>query len=173
MPAQRSSRRRSSRSRSRRSRQQRGGRVAPTDGAVSAAGGSPPMLDLRKPADVAALKDGGLVLLWADWCPHCHDYMPTWERLAATPGRTLAMARVQDTDKAKLPLFAGATIEGFPTVVAVLPGGAQLATFDAGGGAPTNAVPYMRDVPRMEAVLRGDEPAAPAAGGGRRRRRRH
>ena len=59
------------------------------------------MLDVRSDSDIPALKDmmggkgGCMILVYADWCGHCHKYMPFFENeLEQIPGRTVNMAKV-------------------------------------------------------------------------------
>lgn len=68
-----------------------------------------------------------LVLIYANWCGHCHSYMPFFDKMARTEGRSANMVKVEDKALANFnatltknfltakPLEA----EGYPTLLAV------------------------------------------------------
>lgn len=129
-------------------------------------------VDIRTDADVPKLtdmlKDGGItfVLVYADWCGHCHRYIPTWSELEKTPGRTANMARVHYDMTDKIPALKSAKLQGYPSVVKVRPDG-TLESYTESDGAATNAMPTMRDTEVMKREL------TTQAGGGRKRREAH
>ncbi len=114
-------------------------------------------VDVRSEADIPALNamlGGGsttFVLIWADYCGHCHRYMPTWDELQETPGRNANMAKVHYDMQEKIPAIKDAKIEGYPSVVKVLPSG-KLEEYTVDGEA-TNATPSMRDMEVMKREL--------------------
>lgn len=132
---------------------------------------APPLLNVMGDADIPALSNmmqngrTTFVLIWADWCGHCHRYKPTWEKLAKIPGRNANVASVHYDMQEKIPELANAKIQGYPSVVKVTPGG-EIEEFpderDAAATATTNAIPYMREERVMEKELR-NAPVAPAA----------
>jgi len=89
-----------------------------------------------------------LVLIYADWCPHCHDYLPIWDEFANLPGRNANMAKVHFDMQEKIPNIAKAKINGYPSVIKVLPNGTVEEYKDESGEA-TNALPNMRDKNEM------------------------
>jgi thiol-disulfide isomerase/thioredoxin len=115
--------------------------------------------DVRTDADVGTLetllKNGNptYILIYADWCGHCHRYLPTWDKLETTPGRTANMARVHHDMQEKIPSIKDAKIQGYPSVIKVQPDG-RIETYQS-GGETTNAMPTMRDEAVMQAELTG------------------
>jgi thiol-disulfide isomerase/thioredoxin len=108
------------------------------------------MLDIRSEKDIDELSTllkksrHTLVLLYADWCPHCHTYLPVWDQLSTLPGRTANMAKVHFDMQEKIPAIAKAKIQGYPSVIKVLPDG-TIEEFKDESGESTNALPNMRD----------------------------
>lgn len=89
-----------------------------------------------------------LVLIYADWCPHCHEYLPTWDEFANLPGRNANMAKVHYDMQEKIPAISNAKINGYPSVIKVRPDG-SIEEFKDESGESTNALPNMRDKAEM------------------------
>ena len=111
-------------------------------------------LDVRSQKEISKLNSlmeqapFTLVLIYADWCPHCHDYLPMWDQFANLPGRNANMAKVHFDMQEKIPNIANAKINGYPSVIKVLPNG-TIEEFKSDSGETTNAVPNMRDTDEM------------------------
>lgn len=71
-----------------------------------------------------------LVLFYADWCPHCQMFKPTWKELAKKMGKSkkLQMAEVEYTHMDHVPKKYK-KIRGFPTVQ-MMKGGKILSEFN-------------------------------------------
>lgn len=67
-----------------------------------------------------------LVLFYADWCPHCQMFAPTWKRItdALASKRNLQLAQIEFNDLKHVP-SKYKKISGFPTIQ-VLRGGKVL-----------------------------------------------
>lgn len=128
-------------------------------------------VDIRKDGDVEKLetmiKNGGVtfVLIYADWCGHCHRYLPMWADLEKTPGRTANMARVHYDMQEKIPSLVSAKIKGYPSVVKVKSDG-TLESYQTEGDDATNALPTMRDKGAMTQEVTGSTNSMRQAGGG-------
>ncbi len=77
------------------------------------------------PADLKP-KEGEIIvaLFSADWCPHCKDYKPSWEKLrAANDNKSVNGKKVRfvdaDCSKTAHPASSTYKVEGYPTVVAI------------------------------------------------------
>ncbi len=71
-------------------------------------------------------KEGEVIvaLFSADWCPHCKDYKPSWQKLkAANDNKSLNGKKVRfvdaDCSKTAHPASSTYKVEGYPTVVAI------------------------------------------------------
>ncbi len=124
-------------------------------------------LDVRSEKEIPQLNSmlegnqSTFVLIYADWCGHCHRYIPTWDELEKTPGRKANMAKVHYDMQEKIPALKEANIQGYPSVVKVLPSG-KLQEYSAEGGEMTNAMQNMRDMDAMKREIIGGQ----AGGGG-------
>ena len=52
-------------------------------------------------------KPTSLTLYWAEWCPHCHDLMPIWKKLAHKGVKIEAIEESQSNFK----------VDGYPTII--------------------------------------------------------
>ncbi len=91
------------------------------------------------------------VLIYADWCPHCVEYKPTWMNLANMPGRNVNMACVHYNMQESIPEIKDAKINGYPSVIKVLPSGKVEEYTDNENGEKTNVIPTnIRDIESMK-----------------------
>lgn len=118
-----------------------------------------PLLDVRDPKQILDLKQlilngpNTFVLIYADWCGHCHRYMPKFKSLAKTPGRVNNMAAVNETVLKNIPELSEAKISGYPSVIKVGSDGKIEEYTVPGSSEPTNVVPEMNDETVMRTLL--------------------
>jgi len=78
------------------------------------------------PADLTPKGENEVIvaLFSADWCPHCQNYKPTWNKLqesgnmTTSSGKTIKFVDVDCTKQAH-PEAGKLNVEGYPTVVAI------------------------------------------------------
>lgn len=104
-----------------------------------------------------------LILVYADWCGHCHKYMPAFDKLINTPGRTANIAKVHHDMLENVPAIKDARIQGYPSVIRVEPSGKITNYKVPGSSETTNAMPAMRDTAAMMKELKVASNSATAA----------
>ena len=58
-----------------------------------------------------------LVLVFSTSCPHCHTYMPIWNKLCKTKGRKANMISMEASTYQQTPLAQKKQVSGVPTVL--------------------------------------------------------
>ncbi len=101
-----------------------------------------------------------IVLVYANWCGHCHTYKPKFEELQADKNRAVETASVEsefwDEAQKKLNIKNGA-IEGYPSVIAVSPEG-TVVNFRDSEGSMTNTVPDHNNMDYMKTIMENGLP---------------
>jgi len=96
-----------------------------------------------------------VVLVYADWCGHCHTYKDTvWKQLEALKNKKVGLAKLNEKALADSPL-SSAKINGYPSVLVVGKDGKPAEFKDESTGEPTNAMPNARDVEMMKGLVNG------------------
>jgi thiol-disulfide isomerase/thioredoxin len=100
----------------------------------SVSGSILPPLDVRSDKDLSELKRRikmgkiTIILVYADWCGHCHHIMPHFDAASNTPGRTIQSVKVNDTmlDKVNQSINREINqnakpykVEGYPSILLV------------------------------------------------------
>jgi hypothetical protein len=80
--------------------------------------------DVKKALDIMKKHPLTIILVFANWCPHCHTFMSRWNKLKGVPNRTSPMISVEQqfsnellsnmSDESGKP----PQIDGYPTVLA-------------------------------------------------------
>ena len=128
-----------------------------------------PLLDVREEKQIPELRQlifsspTTYILIHADWCGHCHRYMPKFKDIAKTPGRVANMAAVHHDIVEKVPELKNAKITGYPSVVKVEPTGKVEDYKVPGSPETTNVVPQMNDPKVMKELVKAVETAQPNA----------
>ena len=96
-----------------------------------------------------------VVLVYADWCPHCHTYKDEiWKHLISASKRKVGLASIQAEQLKHTPL-ANAKLKGYPSVLLIGKDG-KPAEFEGEDGNPTNALPNARNREMMEKMVTSD-----------------
>ena len=64
-----------------------------------------------------------IILVFSKTCPHCHTYMPIWNKLCKTKGRTANMISMESSVYNQTPLANKLPVSGVPSVLYVGPNG--------------------------------------------------
>lgn len=135
---------------------------------ASTAGKILPPLDVRSNKQLSEfekrIKKGDLtiILVWAQWCPHCHTMMPHFDAASKSPNRSIQSVKVEESmvpavnqiltkniNRAAKPL----NVEGYPSIIVV----------DKQGNQVTNIEP-VRNTATMTKVMDSAGPLAVEAG---------
>jgi len=83
-------------------------------------------LDVKKALDIINKSKITLVLVYADWCPHCHTYKPFWQKLTKEKGNGVGMVAVEQANSAQVlnsinddSTGRPINVDAFPQVIAV------------------------------------------------------
>lgn len=60
-----------------------------------------------------------IILVFSTSCPHCHTYMPIWNKLCKTKGRKANMISMEASTYQQTPLSEKKSVSGVPTVLYV------------------------------------------------------
>lgn len=100
----------------------------------SVAGKILPPLDVRSASSLKELEKRiragplTMILVYADWCGHCHHMMPHWDRAANTSGRSVQAVKVNETMLGRVNSTVNQSInrkaqpievEGYPSILLV------------------------------------------------------
>lgn len=70
------------------------------------------------------------VLIKANWCGHCNDYVPKWQKIQNTPTRNANMVTIPVELQKESQVLKNVSIEGIPTVLEVRNGVARSVDLD-------------------------------------------
>lgn len=92
-----------------------------------------------------------IVFVYADWCPHCHDYKPIWKDITSSRGKNVNMVSLNEKVLSKTSIPSRTSIEGYPTVIAV-----------SGTTGDTASIPNYREKTAMKTLVSNGTRAATA-----------
>jgi hypothetical protein len=123
-------------------------------------------IDVRKKEDVDTLKDImknnklTAVLIYADYCGHCHRYMDEiWNGLALDQKRKNGMASIHYDQLENTPL-AGTTVSGYPTVLVLGEDSTPISFKNEQTGQNENDYPDSRNREKMAEILNSEPETA-------------
>ncbi len=134
----------------------------------SIAGKILPPLDVRSNKHLSEfqkrIKKGPLtiIMVWAEWCPHCHTMMPHFDAASKSPNRSIQSIKVEEKmlpsvnssiSKSINKLAKPLNVEGYPSIIVV----------DKQGNQVSNIQP-VRDTETMTKVMENAGPLAESAG---------
>ena len=58
---------------------------------------------------------GKIILFFADWCGHCQQFKPIWEKLKRKMGKDVTFVQVNDENVFEINIYG---VQGYPTIIA-------------------------------------------------------
>ena len=73
----------------------------------------------------------GMLLIYADWCPHCHHFLPVFNEIDNAIGKSFSLMSVENAQLEKYDNVSnGLNIESFPTIKFFDQNGKIISTYD-------------------------------------------
>lgn len=73
----------------------------------------------------------GMLLIWAEWCPHCHSFLPTFKELSKKLGKDFVCASIEHGQfKDNRSLSSSLDFKYFPTLKFFDQSGMIMKTYD-------------------------------------------
>lgn len=102
-----------------------------------------------------------VVLVYANWCGHCHVYKPKFTKMINNPNRAVEAAMVEDTQWNQIKSsmnIKNAEIEGYPSVIAINKN-FEAVNFQGENGESSNTVPDHNNTKMMNSIIENGLPA--------------
>jgi thiol-disulfide isomerase/thioredoxin len=122
-------------------------------------------IDVTKTGDIPHLSDilkknkFTIVLIWADYCGHCHTYKrEVWNKLLANKNRKAGMASIHYDQLETTPDAIPKKVSGYPTVLFIGNDGVPMKFKDENTGDSTMEYPKSRDVDLMTKLIESEDP---------------
>ena len=122
-------------------------------------------VDVTKTGDISHLSDilkknkFIVVLIWADYCGHCHTYKrEVWDKLLANKNRKAGLASIHYDQLETTPEAIPKKVSGYPTVLFIGKDGVPMKFKDENTGDSTIEYPKSRDVNIMTKLIESEDP---------------
>lgn len=82
-----------------------------------------------------SVKGPGMLLIWAEWCPHCHHFLPVFDNLSTVFGPTFPCVAIEHAELEKAPSLRDALqFNGYPTIQFFDQNGKVISTYPGNKG---------------------------------------
>jgi thiol-disulfide isomerase/thioredoxin len=122
-------------------------------------------VDVTKTGDIPQLSDilnknkFIIVLVWADYCGHCHTFKDqVWNKLLANKQRKAGLASIHYDQLETTPSSIPKKVPGYPTVLFIGKNGVPMKFKDERTGSSTFEYPKSRDVTKMTEISEAEDP---------------
>jgi thiol-disulfide isomerase/thioredoxin len=122
-------------------------------------------VDVTKTGDIPQLSDilkknkFIIVLVWANYCGHCHTFKDqVWNKLLANKQRKAGLASIHYDQLETAPPSIPKKVPGYPTVLFIGKNGVPMKFKDERTGSSTFEYPNSRDVTKMTEISESEDP---------------
>jgi thiol-disulfide isomerase/thioredoxin len=89
-------------------------------------------------------KQPGMLFIWANWCPHCHEFLPTYKYICSSIGSEFTCAAIEHKELQAAPKLASALqFDGFPTIKFFDQNGKIIGTYDEPDRSKSSVLAYI------------------------------
>jgi len=114
--------------------------------------------DIPKLVDMLKKNKFVIVLIWADYCGHCHRYKDdVWNKLSSNKNRKAGLASIHYDQLETTPPSIPKKVSGYPTVLFVGKNGKPV-EFKDNSGSNTTEYSKSRDLDEMTRISESDDP---------------
>ena len=100
-----------------------------------------------------------VVLIWANYCGHCHTYKDqVWDKLLKNQGRKAGLASIHYDQLETTPPAIPKKVSGYPTVLFIGKNGLPMKFKDENTGEDSLEYPKSRDLTTMSNIVNSDDP---------------
>lgn len=115
--------------------------------------------DITKLADILKKNKFVVVLIWADYCGHCHTYKDqVWNKLLNNKKRRAGLASIHYDQLETTPSAIPKKVSGYPTVLFIGKNGVPMKFKDDTTGASTSEYSKSRDLATMNNIVESEDP---------------
>jgi len=115
--------------------------------------------DIPKLAELMKKNKFIVVLIWANYCGHCHTYKDqVWNKLLNSQGRKAGLASIHYDQLETTPPSIPKKVSGYPTVLFIGKDGKPVKFKDENTGSTNLEYPKSRDLGVMSNIVKSDDP---------------